>query len=183
MKRIAEDVLALLHEHGEQLFALLVRLTLCADVAEDLLQELFCKLTESGGFRQADNPVAYAFRTATNLAFDWRRQRKRAPSNDYDCDKWVSPVESPQTDTMLRERLDQTLSALGQLPADSREIIVLRYLKDQSYEMIAEELGKTTHQVRALAFKAIVKLRQTLREKKHDPKSKSVTRPEPTVSD
>ena len=143
MKRTADDVTALLHEHGGRLFALLYRLTLRSDVAEDLLQELFCRLSQSTGFQRADNPAAFAYRTATNLAFDWRRQRKRNPATDRVDDEFVAPDTSPLADLVRREDLERTLMALDELPVAGREILVLRYLQQQSYESIAKQLGKT----------------------------------------
>ncbi len=44
------NVSKLLAEHGRQLHALLFRLTLRSDVAEDLLQDLFCKLAAATDF-------------------------------------------------------------------------------------------------------------------------------------
>ncbi|HEY2761830.1 MAG TPA: sigma factor, partial [Pirellulales bacterium] len=80
MNRTPHDVAALLAEHGQQLHALLFRLTLRADAAEDLLQELFCRLATSKSFQHAANPAAFAYRSATNLAFDWRRANKCNPT-------------------------------------------------------------------------------------------------------
>lgn len=37
-------ILEILESHGRSLFALMTRLTLCEEVAEDLMQELFLKL-------------------------------------------------------------------------------------------------------------------------------------------
>ena len=75
-----KGLLNLLETHGAELYALLTRLTLRAGVAEDLLQELFLKLRNASGFACADNPKAYAFRTAIHLACDWRRaQPKTVP--------------------------------------------------------------------------------------------------------
>ena len=169
MKRTADDVTALLDEHGGRLFALLYRLTLRSDVAEDLLQELFCRLSQSSGFQRAESPAAFAYRTATNLAFDWRRQRKRNPAADRVDDEFVAPDASPLVDLVRREDLERTLNALGELPAAGREILVLRYLQQQSYESIATQLGKTTHQVRAIAYKAIKRLRELLSADEHQP--------------
>src|SRR3954469_12111610 len=70
-------LLQLLDTDGRRLHRLLTRLTLRADAAEDLLQELFLRLRDSAGFRMADNPAAFAVRTAVNLAFDWRRKSQR----------------------------------------------------------------------------------------------------------
>lgn len=159
-----DDVQLLLNEHGRQLFALLVRLTLRVDVAEDLLQELFCKLAGSGGFRKADNRAAYAYRAATNLAFDWRRERTRLPRVERPTESIPGTYKRPLSELVDRENLERTLNAIGDLPETGREIVVSRYLEHQSYEAIAERLGKTTHQVRALCHKALVQLRQRLSE-------------------
>jgi RNA polymerase sigma-70 factor, ECF subfamily len=165
LKNPTDDALALLETHGKQLFALLFRLTLRNDVAEDLLQDLFCKLAASDGFRRAENRLAYAHRMATNLAFDWRRRQKFAPHNNGQYTDKASPIERPLAGLIRREEIEETLNAISELPQTASEIIVLRYLEDCSYDEIARRLGKTTHQVRALASKALRQLRTTLRER------------------
>lgn len=162
LNRQAHDVSKLLAEHGRQLYALLFRLTLRYEVAEDLLQDLFCRLTTSTGFQRADNRVAFAVRAATNLAFDWRRSQRRMPTGGDDCAELVSADRQPLADLVRREELDRTLSAVGELATTDREMIVLRYLERQDYDAIARQLGKTTHQVRALCCKAIKRLRARL---------------------
>src|SRR4051812_22018822 len=67
----------LLETHGPRLYATLARLTLRREVAGDLLQELFLRLGQSKGFPLAGDPAGYAFRTAINLAMEWRRGRRR----------------------------------------------------------------------------------------------------------
>jgi len=162
LNRTGNDVLTLLTEQGGRLHGLLFRLTLRAEVAEDLLQELFCKLAVSEGFRLADNAAAFAYRTATNLAFDWRRARKRNPTAETDGENVVTATPSALADLVRREELEQTLTAISDLSPNSRDIIVMHYLQQQSYETIAEQFGKTAHQVRALAHKAIKQLRRKL---------------------
>jgi RNA polymerase sigma factor (sigma-70 family) len=162
LKSASEDASALLAEHGGRLFALLYRLTLRNVVAEDLLQELFCKLAQSDSFRRADNRLAFAYRSATNLALDWRRSNKRTLTTAADSDVEASPIESPLVDLVRREELERTLNAISQLPVRGREIVALRYLEQQNYEFIAKQVGKTTHQVRAIAHRAIKQLRGLL---------------------
>jgi RNA polymerase sigma-70 factor (ECF subfamily) len=169
LKKTADDALALLETHGKQLFALLFRLTLRNDAAEDLLQDLFCKLAASDGFHRAENRLAYAHRMATNLAFDWRRRRKFRAHNNGACPDQPSPIEPPLAGLVRREEMEQTLNAISELPHAASEIIVLRYLEDCSYDEIARRLGKTTHQVRALASKALRQLRGVLRQREAAP--------------
>jgi hypothetical protein len=52
----------LLETDCRRLHRLLIRLTLLADAANDLLQELFLRLRSSTGFRNATDPAAFAVR-------------------------------------------------------------------------------------------------------------------------
>ncbi len=164
MTPTAEQVLALLAEHGARLHALLLRLTLRADVAEDLMQELFCSLARSDGMGRADDPLAYAFRAATNLAFAYRRRERRRPDAGGSIDG--VPVAaggmSPLSTLIEREDLERVLDAVGQLAEQDREIVILRYLERTDFAEIAARIQRTPHQTRALCHKAVVRLRKML---------------------
>jgi RNA polymerase sigma factor (sigma-70 family) len=152
-------LLSILKKHGAELHALLMRLTLRADVAEDLLQELFLKLRSSDGFAGAANRKAYAFRTAIHLAFDWRRaQRPTEPIHSEPACAGMSPLDR----LIDAEELEQVLEAMQQLSELGRQVVVLRYLHHQEYAEIAERFDKTEHQVRALCSKALEQLRTIL---------------------
>ncbi len=162
MKRTIDEVLVLLADHGTRLHALLARLTLRNDVAEDLMQELFLRLSRPGGFSRAKDPVAYAFRSATNLAFDWLRAQKRLPGTEPTCDQLRGHDPPPLTELVDREQLQCVLDTLGKLPKRSRDIVIMRYLQQQSYEEIGKLLGKTSHQARGLCHKALDRLRRLI---------------------
>jgi RNA polymerase sigma-70 factor (ECF subfamily) len=170
LKRPAGEILSLLADHGGGLYALLTRLTLREDVAEDLMQELFLKLTRSNGFGRAEDPLAYAFRAATNLAFDWRRARKRTPPMETTFSEPLSHDRSPLSNLVRREELERVLDAVGGLPRLSRDLVVMRYLEQQGYDTIAGQLGKTPHQVRGLCHKAVGRLRRLLDDKSSTPR-------------
>ncbi|MFC1781757.1 RNA polymerase sigma factor [Planctomycetota bacterium] len=74
MRERHKELLDLLDSSGAWLYTLLTRLILREDAAEELMQELFIKLTNSRGFVKSENKGAYARRVAINLAFDWRRK-------------------------------------------------------------------------------------------------------------
>jgi RNA polymerase sigma-70 factor (ECF subfamily) len=156
-------VLDFLETSGVRLHALLVRLTLRAEVAEDLMQELFIKLSQSKGFERAEVPEAYASRAAIHLAFDWRRRQKKAPLDGALTVEPATSLPSPLATLIRREEVEEVLAALESLPEPGRDCLVLRYLQQESYETIAEQLGRTPHQVRALCHKAMVKLRSLVR--------------------
>ncbi len=166
-------LLSLLETHGAALHALFTRLVLRPDVAEDLLQELFLKLQHADGFARAADRKAYAFRAAVHLAFDWRRaHRPMQPLATEPPGAATSPLDR----LIDAEELEQVLEAIGQLPDLGRQVVVLRYLQQQEYAAIAEQLGKTEHQVRGLCAKALARLRSLLRPAARDA-DKRGTRP------
>ena len=145
------------------LHALLTRLTLREDVAEELMQELFLKLHGTKDQGRIECWYAYARRTAINLAFDWRRRQatRRACSLDALSER-ASETDGPLGKLISAEELEQVLAAVGRLHGASREVFVMRYIQQSSYEEIAEQLGKTVHQARALCFRAMSTLRDVL---------------------
>jgi RNA polymerase sigma factor (sigma-70 family) len=166
---LPDDLLRILETSGQQLHALLTRLTLRADVAEDLLQELFLKLRGSDGFRRATNPGAYAVRTAIHLAADWRRANRAARHGaTLHTDPVVMPV-SPLQRLIDAEDLERVLDALFEIPESSRAVLVLHYVQHQDYEDIARQLGKTEHQVRGLCSKGVRRLRVLLKAVSESP--------------
>jgi RNA polymerase sigma-70 factor (ECF subfamily) len=157
-----EKVLAVLGDSGQKLHALLLRLTLRADVADDLLQELFLRLNRSAEFAGVANRTAYAFRAAVHLAFDWRRQRKQPAVGIHEFEQVEGDSVSPLQTLVAREQMEQLLETVGRLKRAQREAVVMHYIQQESFQSIAGQLNKTPHQVRALCHKGIRQLRNRL---------------------
>jgi len=176
LKKNTDGVIAVLEESGQRLHALLLRLTLRPDVADDLLQELFLKLSRSEAFARAESRTAYAYRAAVHLAFDWRRARQPATTGVDVTDQVQQDSASPVQALVAREQMDQVLEAVGKLNGLQRQALVMHYIQQESFQSIAEQLGKTPHQVRALCHKAIRQLRsqlptdEAIRNPKEDPR-------------
>lgn len=157
--------LTLLEAHGRHLHALLYRLTLRHDAAEELMQELALKLLGSAGFAKAEQPYAFARTVALNLGFEWRRRRTRK------CETEISPMlvepasdaHLPLTDMMHTERVQHVLNELAQLDEPDRLVLAMRFLESRRYDDIGRELNRDAHHVRAMCSRAIVKLRDRLR--------------------
>lgn len=160
MRNNSDIFLQLFEQSGTKLHGMIYRLTLDTHAAEDLMQELFCRLCQLKNPEKYDNLEAYACRTAINLAFDWRRQKR-------------SLIKIPEdlTDTKTRtaefrlieyEQLEQILDAARMLNGFSRECFVLRYIEQMDYALIAKRTQKTPQHVRALCSKAIYRIRQIL---------------------
>lgn len=155
-------LVALLEEAGDGLFALLYRLTLRHDAADDLLQELFLRLSQSEGFFQAADSRAFAARVAINLALDWRRRRARRPQPVSLPPEQASEQVSPLARLIEAEEHEALLDALSRLPRLSSQAFVLRFLELEPYAEVGRKLDRTPHQARALCHKAVQRLRSLL---------------------
>ena len=174
MENRHEKLLELLEKSGATFYRLLTRLTLREDVAEELMQELFIKLSNTNDLNDVKNLSAYARRAAINLAFDWRRSNKH---NHLGLDRLQEPASndnSPLANMVQTEQLEQVLETIDRLNKASREVLVMRYIEEQSTDDIAEQLRKTPHQVRALCSKAMKHLRDILESNKSSLSGKEI---------
>jgi len=157
-----KELLELLDKSGASLYTLLTRLTLREDTAEELMQELFIKLSNSRNFAKSNCPDAYARRAAINLAFDWRRKFKQQVQAQDFAYEVVSNDGSPLSKIIRTEELEEMLNAIEKLNENRRQVIVMRYIQQHSYDDISGQMGKTPHQVRALCSKALNRLREIM---------------------
>ncbi len=142
--------------------SLLTRLTLSQTTAEDLLQDLFVRLSNSRSFDRARDPTAYVIRAAANLAFQWRRTQRRTSILQGLPDEPIDRSMSAEAILEHQEQCSRVLQALDRMSELSRHVILLHGLQGESYDTIASELEKTPHQVRAICAKAIHQLRDLL---------------------
>lgn len=160
MQTSMETLLSLLDRQGPSLHALLTRLTLREDVAEDLMQDLFIKLSGAKRLDQVDNPAAYARTCAMNLAFDWRRRENRLTTGSDDLIDPAADDQSALSHLVDNEQFKAILDATESLSKLQRQVFVLRYIEQRSFEQIATETNKTPHHVRALASRSLARVRE-----------------------
>ena len=161
-----KKILQLLDTSGERLHRLLGRLTRREDMVGDLLQELFIRLWNSKAFDKAEDPFAYAYRTAINLAFEWRRKQKAMCQISHE--NCPAPKDNPSAlgKMIQAEELEQVLDAASKLTDLARDVVVMHYIEQDSYEEIGRRLGKKPQYIRALCAKAMAELREMLAKEK-----------------
>jgi RNA polymerase sigma-70 factor (ECF subfamily) len=128
-------------------------------VAEDLLQETLLEVVRSAGDFRGDAALttwmcAIARR---RLARHYERERRVAVTESR-----LRLVVPEPTDDDEIERRDEVTRALGQLPPLHRQVLVLKYLDQQSVQQIAEQVGRSAVQVQSLLQRARDGLRREL---------------------
>ena len=132
--------------------------------AEDVTQQVFAKLLVAlGRYEPRVVPFsAWIMRVAHNAAIDHVRVRRPVPCAD------VRTVE-PEVDTSGRERFAELRVALDALPAEQREVLMLRFLVGLSAREIAERLGRSEDSVHGLQHRGRRRLRRELERIQHHP--------------
>jgi RNA polymerase sigma-70 factor (ECF subfamily) len=128
-----------------------------AEVADDLLQETFCR------FLLRKNPVmdeaqtrSYLFRIATNLLRDRYRSRDDSAFEEP-ADRGVETDEETRLDVQ---------AAMRQLKPRERELLWLAYVEGMSHTEIAAATGLSALSIRILLYRARQKAGAILRPQK-----------------
>ena len=110
----------------------------------------------------------WLFRAVRNLCLNKRRSRGRALErslSEFD-DGRVGPfVRVEGNEFERREEIDLLRRAMGLLPVEARELIVLRFIEEMSYAEIARTVGSTEASLRGKVFRSLKLLREALEKK------------------
>ena len=134
----------LVARYQDRIYRFLVRLTRSPDDARELTQETFLSAYQAlPRWRPEARFTTWLFRIARNQAFDWLRRHKRvefvALGDEQDFG-FADPAPTPDVALESVQRLRHLERALMRLPAEHREILLLREIEEMSYEDIAEVL-------------------------------------------
>jgi RNA polymerase sigma-70 factor (ECF subfamily) len=127
--------------------------------AEDITQNIFGRLTKAiRRYEPRQVPFsAWILRVARNAALDHMRARRQIPVEEVRVDDEGHEQLGFERSQCLRE-------ALRRLPADQREVLVLRHVAGLTPGEIARRLGKTEGSIHGLHHRGRRALQQALRE-------------------
>lgn len=136
-----------------------------AQEAYDVAQETYERLLANDKTPIINNPRAFVFRVANNLAIDRIRQRRMRGDDevgDFDDSELVSPALSPD------EQIDYELTValvrlfISELPPKCRSAFLYYKFEERDYSEIADLLGVTESMVRKYVLRAMVYCRERL---------------------
>ena len=103
------------------------------ETAEDITQETFLRFYEHPEYQNSGHEIQYLYTIARNLCIDSYRQKPTEPL----------PEEIPEEHSQEPAWVERFAlrAILDKLPADDREVIVLRYVSELSVTEIAKICG------------------------------------------
>jgi len=174
----AEAFGLLIDRYSADIYALLCRITGDASDAADLTQDTFMRALQSVKKFRGDSEVkTWLFRIAINESrnrFRWWKRRKRDLTISLDAtigdsetrisDTLSDHSQSPEDQTLERERGAALKTALLDLPQIFREAVVLCDIEGLSYEETAAALGIRIGTVKSRISRGREELRQRLKD-------------------
>jgi RNA polymerase sigma-70 factor, ECF subfamily len=174
-----EAFTSLVSPHAPRLHRLARRMTRSHEDAEDVCQEsllkAFTKLDQFDGARmERDAFCAWLMRITANCAIDFLRRKKadrlipleecavpvEARSNGADA--WG---QSPEAHCTRQEQLQVIAEIMAELPAELRNVCLLRNMMELSTNEVAARLGISSNAVRLRLFRAHCRLRKNLSQR------------------
>ena len=130
-------------EHRHILIDAAQRVLSCRSRAEDVVQDAFLKLWESGDRHNIDDPLRYLFRMVRNLAID--RLRHQALEGRYSADEDLldelpAPQSGPEQRAIGQLEWQRLQFALGELPERTRTVFTMSQLEGYSQREVASHL-------------------------------------------
>ena len=163
--------------HLGGVYSFTVRFIGNAEEAEDITQETFLKAWKSlkkYGSR-ASKFKTWLFRIARNSAIDFLRKKKHIPFSQFETESGTNVLtetvadteELPDTLLMKLEDAKELNVTLEQLPPKAREILLLYYTNELTFEEIGTILGEPTNTVKSRHRRALQALRKILETRKN----------------
>jgi RNA polymerase sigma-70 factor (ECF subfamily) len=126
------------------LYTYLLRKVNDEHLAQDLMQEVLMRVVRSIGTYRPERPIeSWVFTIAANLCRDYYRNPKRGQSLDAIEDglkeTWVG--EGPQDAADREEWKAKLPEAVGRLPPEQKEVVLLRVYGGMSFQEIADAVG------------------------------------------
>ena len=144
------------------------------DVADDIFQETFIKavrVIDEGRYTDNGKFLSWILRIAHNQVIDHfraQRQNKSVSESEagYDVLGTLKLAERTVEDAMVCEQIERDVRALVELlPAEQREVVMMRYFSGLSFKDIAEQTNVSINTALGRMRYALINLRKLIDEK------------------
>ena len=153
----------LIEQHSPSLIKTTLLITGSMNIARDLVQETFARLLRHGSKHREGSFRAYLSTIAYRLALKEKKRSQRHLSLDHHT--LSDPAPSPLKAVLLKERDYHIANAIRSLDEHHRDILILRFYGNHSYDEISQMTDVPIGTVKSRIFYAVKACRKILQEK------------------
>lgn len=149
----------LILRYQQKLFYYVNRLINHPDEAEDIVQDVFLKVYKNlHGYDSRLKFSSWIYRIAHNEAVNWLRKHTKYKKESIEQSEYLENVLSDgkniAEELELKVSLEQAQQVISQLPDKYREVMILKFIEERSYEEISDILRKPVNTVGVLINRA-----------------------------
>lgn len=129
-------------------------------LAEELMEDVFMELVvKKHNFKEESSFKTYLFKIGRNKAFNVLKKNNRCT---YIEDKEIEDEKRFEDSVIKNEEQKHVHNALKKLPKDYKTVLYLIYFEDMSYNEIEKVMRKSNKQIKNLAYRARIALKDIL---------------------
>ncbi|TVR87923.1 MAG: sigma-70 family RNA polymerase sigma factor [Saprospirales bacterium] len=163
----------LLNRHKEKIYTSIYLFVKDRDLAEDIFQEVFIKIIRTlrrGKYNHEGKFLQWAMRISYNLCVDHFRRSKRrtkvSPTETFDIFDVLELKDENMEEEMMKSQTHQKVRKLvDMLPAEQREVVILRHYADMSFKEIANLTNVSINTALGRMRYALINIRKMMEEK------------------
>lgn len=138
--------------YGKLIYATALVITKDKSSADEVVNEVLFKIWQGASkFSKINNPCGWLYTITANCAKD-KLKSEKAYTEIYDID-----YKSPETENIFAK--DEFLYLIAFLSETEQQIMILRFVKDMSFEKIAKEMNKPISTITSTYYRALEKIK------------------------
>lgn len=159
----------IVERYHQRIFSYFIKMGMNYSDAQELTQETFFKAyTKLDQHNLSKKFSAWLFSIAINQMRDFQRKQRWRLKLPFAVDENAADYRTPESEFIYEYHKKSIMNLLNVLPKKKKQILMLRYLGELSYQEIADILQISAIKVRNELFSAKKKLRSTIQEKGDD---------------
>jgi RNA polymerase sigma factor (sigma-70 family) len=168
----------LLKNHKQKVYGYIYKMVKDSELAEDIFQDTFIKVIHTlkqDKYNEEGKFLPWVMRIAHNLIIDYFRKSNRMPiagrkkrageDDDFDIFSTIKISDKNIQDHIIEEQiLNDVKKLIDYLPADQKEVLVMRHYQDMSFKDIAETTGISINTALGRMRYALINLRKLVKD-------------------
>ena len=160
----------LIKRHKQRIYSFIYSKVYDRDVAEDIFQDTFIKVIRTlrrGAYNEEGKFLPWVMRISHNLVIDFFRKNNRMPkfhnTGDFNIFSVISDPGLNAEKTIIKEQVESDVRRLvDELPADQKEVLMMRIYNDMSFKEISERTGVSINTALGRMRYALINLRKII---------------------
>ena len=166
-----EDALAkLIKRHESKIYGFIYSKIPDRDITNDIFQDTFIKVIKtlkSNSYNEEGKFLPWVMRISHNLVVDHYRKTKKMPmfreTEEFSIFSIMSDDSLTIENKIISEQVEMDLKKLiEELPADQKEVLVMRMYQDMSFKEISESTGVSINNALGRMRYALMNLRKVI---------------------